>query len=192
MLRYLHTADLDRLPVLRDSMFRDRTKQFRDRLGWPVTVDDEGRERDQYDDLDPIYVVWESPDGKHGGSARFLPTTGRTMINEHFMHLVGNHPFRDPAMWECTRFCLAPGSSHRIASALMFGGGELMRKHGVTHFVGVFAMPMLRVYRLIGAEPVVAGTDGEIGVGVWQYSDDQREVLLKRAGIRPDQWGVAA
>ena len=183
MLHYLHSRDLKYYPDLRDSMFRDRATQFRDRLGWPVNVDSEGQEKDQYDELDPIYVIWQDSDGLHGGSARFLPTTGRTMVNEHFLYLVNGVPFNDPTMWECTRFCLAPKSNHRVASALMFGGGVLMRANGLTHFVGVFSMPMLRVYRLIGAEPTVVGSDGNIGVGVWEYSDKQREVLLKRAGI---------
>jgi acyl homoserine lactone synthase len=186
-LRYLHTADLDRQPVLRDSMFRDRTTQFRDRLGWPVTVDDEGRERDQYDDLDPLYVVWESPDGKHGGSCRFLPTVGRTMVNEHFMHLTDDVRFRSHQMWECTRFCLAPGSSPRIASALMLAGGELMRAFNVEHFVGVFDNRMTRVYHMIGAVPKVLGTDGQISVGLWHYSPDQRETLLQRSRITSEQ-----
>ena len=33
--------------------------------------------------LNPLYVIWEIPDGSHGGSMRFLPTSGRTMVHEH-------------------------------------------------------------------------------------------------------------
>ena len=107
MLRYLRGSELGRYPALQSSMFLDRAAQFRDRLGWEVSVDSNGWERDQYDDLDPLYVIWRLPDGTHGGSMRFLPTMGRTMTNEYFSGLVGGVPFHDPMTWECTRFCLS-------------------------------------------------------------------------------------
>jgi acyl homoserine lactone synthase len=78
MLRYLYADQLDAFPKLRDSMFRDRADQFSERLGWEVSVDENGFEKDQYDALNPLYVIWEMPDGSHGGSMRFLPTTRRT------------------------------------------------------------------------------------------------------------------
>ena len=75
MLRFLHADALASEPRLARSMFRDRAEQFRTRLGWPVTVDAAGEERDAYDALHPLYVLWQREDGTHGGSARFLPTT---------------------------------------------------------------------------------------------------------------------
>ena len=87
MLRYVTGQDLVKYPKLRATMLRDRAAQFSDRLGWAVAVDDAGFEQDQYDALNPLYVIWQRPDGCHGGSMRFLPTTGRCMVNEHFLHL---------------------------------------------------------------------------------------------------------
>ena len=63
MLRYVYAHDLARFPRLADTMFRDRAEQFHARLGWEVTVDARGWERDDYDALDPLYVIWEAPDG---------------------------------------------------------------------------------------------------------------------------------
>ncbi len=88
MLRYLYADQLHQRPKLRDTMFRDRADQFKARLGWDVTIDENGYERDAYDDLNPLYVIWEQADGTHGGSMRFLPTTGRTMVNEHFTDIL--------------------------------------------------------------------------------------------------------
>jgi acyl homoserine lactone synthase len=191
MLRYLYGSELTRHPVLADSMFRDRADQFGRRLGWDVTIDERGWERDSYDDLDPLYVIWQRPDGQHGGSARFLPTTGQTMVNDHFLHLTGGVAFRSPFIWECTRFCLAPGAEARVASALMLGGGELMRAFNVDHFVGVFDQIMLRVYRGIGSVPDVLGTDPDarpraISVGLWTFSPAARTGLLQKAGVSSD------
>jgi len=84
MIRYLYADQLSQFPKLADSMFKARADQFKTRLGWDVTVDENGHERDQYDDVNPLYLIWENADGSHGGSLRLLPTTGRTMVNEHF------------------------------------------------------------------------------------------------------------
>jgi acyl homoserine lactone synthase len=186
MLSFLYAHDLDSRPLLRDSMFRDRASQFRERLGWPVQVDGQGRESDQYDAEDPLYVIWERADGRHGGSARFLPTTGRTMVNDHFLHLTDGVPLRSPLIWECTRFCLAPGADQRVAPALMLGGAELMRAFSLTHLVGVFDAFMTRVYTRIGAVPDVLGRAGGVAVGLWHECPDMRERLLARSGLTDD------
>jgi acyl homoserine lactone synthase len=187
MLRYLYADQLNRHANLADQMFRDRANQFRDRLGWDVAVDAQGYERDEYDAHDPLYVIWQRPDGRHGGSMRFLPTTGPTMVNEHFSDLVQGDAIESPFIWECTRFCLAPGADRRVAAALMLGGGEVMRGFGVTQFVGVFDARMVRIYRQIGSSPDVLGSSGtgreKISVGLWNYDTADRMQVLARAGL---------
>ncbi|SFR08210.1 acyl-homoserine-lactone synthase [Poseidonocella sedimentorum] len=195
MLRYIYASELDNYPLLRDTMFRDRANQFKDRLGWDVTVDENGFEKDQYDELNPLYVIWERADGRHGGSMRFLPTTGRTMVNEHFLHVTDGVEIRSGLIWECTRFCLAPGAEGNVAGALMLAGGEIMDRFSLDHFVGVFDARMIRIYTRIGAKPTVLGTDGEgreaISVGLWEFSKEAKELVAKRAGLTlalSDHW----
>lgn len=187
MIRFLYADQLEVYPKLARTMFEDRAKQFRDRLRWPVKVDAHGQERDQYDALNPLYVIWERPDGSHGGSMRFLPTTGRTMVHEHFLHLTDGVKIESPLIWECTRFCLAEGASPRVAAALMMAGSELMRGHGVEHFLGVFDAPMTRVYRQIGSSPTILGSAGKgramTSVGLWAYSEEAKAKLVRKAGI---------
>lgn len=189
MLRYIYGHDLHHHPQLARAMFRDRADQFRTRLGWEVEVDEQGEERDQYDALDPLYVIWQEPDGSHGGSMRFLPTTGRTMVNEIFGHLTGGAPIASPLIWECTRFCLARGAGSHVAAALMLGGGEIMQGFGIRHFVGVFDARMVRIYRMIGASPQVLGSEGagrdRISVGLWDFSAQAQARVAARAGIPP-------
>lgn len=187
MLRYIHANDLHMFPVLRDSMFRDRADQFHCRLGWDMQVDAKGWEQDDYDALNPLYVIWEGAGGRHAGSMRFLPTTGRTMVNDHFLHLTEGVTIRSPFIWECTRFCLAPQADSRVAAGLMLAGGELMRAFHLSHFVGVYDARMVRIYRMIGAVPDVLGSQGvgrdQISVGLWTYSHADRARVLLRAGI---------
>jgi acyl homoserine lactone synthase len=187
MLRYLYANDLHRFPRLARSMFTDRAAQFSRRLGWDVTVDDAGEERDQYDALNPLYVIWERPDGLHGGSMRFLPTTGRTMVNEHFAFLNDGHPIESPLIWECTRFCLSPGADRRAAPALALGAGEVMAAFRLRHFVGVFDTRMERIYGRMGLRPEVLGRQGAgrdaIGVGLWEMDAAAFAPTLARVGI---------
>ncbi|MEM9576475.1 MAG: acyl-homoserine-lactone synthase [Pseudomonadota bacterium] len=187
MIRYLYADQLDQYPTLRDSMFRDRADQFRTRLGWDVSIDENGFERDQYDALDPLYVIWENVDGSHGGSMRFLPTTGRTMINEHFTDILGGGTITSPLIWECTRFCLSRDAESRVAAALMLAGGEIMQGFGVAHFAGVFDARMVRIYRLIGSSPEVLGSTGagrdRISVGLWEFTTEAQVKVSVKADV---------
>ncbi len=187
MIRYLYADELKTAPLLHDTMFLDRADQFKTRLGWDVTVQDNGFERDQYDALNPLFVIYQKPDGTHGGSMRLLPSTGRTMVNEHFIDILGGGEVRSPLIWECTRFCLARSAEPRTAAALMLAGGEIMENFGVQHFVGVFDARMVRIYRMIGASPEILGSTGagreKISVGLWSFADEARIRVARKAGI---------
>ena len=191
MLRYLYADQLDEFPQLRDTMFRDRADQFKTRLNWDVSVDENGFERDEYDDFNPLYVIWETPQGSHSGSMRLLPTSGRCMVNEHFAELMNGDLINSPLIWECTRFCLARHATRLTANALMLAGGEVMVGFGVKQCVGVFDQRMIRIYRMIGAQPKILGQTGEgkdfIGVGTWSFTDELRQRVAKIAGISPLQ-----
>jgi acyl homoserine lactone synthase len=190
MLRYIYADQLHFYPKLARTMFRDRADQFSNRLGWDVSVDATGAERDQYDDLCPLYVIWEQPDGSHGGSMRLLPTTGRVMVNEVFGHLTGGAPIVSPLIWECTRFCLARGAAGNVAAALMLAGGEVMTGFGVRHFAGVFDARMVRIYRAIGSSPEILGSEGQgrdkISVGLWEFTAQARARVALRAKVSTD------
>ena len=191
MLRYIYGNDLRNHPELAETMFQDRADQFKARLGWDVSVDADGRERDSYDDLNPLYVIWENEDGTHGGSMRLLPTTGPTMVNDHFSHITDGTHIVSPLIWECTRFCLSRTAGSQVAAALMLAGGEIMRNFSIKHYVGVFDARMVRIYRAIGSSPEIVGAQGEgrdrISVGLWEFTDEARAKVAKRAGISPEQ-----
>lgn len=190
MIRFLYGDMLHRHGRLAKGMFRDRAAQFSERLGWAVTVDAAGEERDAYDALNPLYVIWETGAGEHGGSMRFLPTTGRVMVNEHFAHLCGGGPIVSPLIWECTRFCLAPGAEDRFrrSAGLMAAGAFLGQRLRLAHAVGVFEAPMVRLYRALGWAPdIPSGAQGDIGLGFWDFNEAPLARLCRRAGITEAQ-----
>jgi len=187
MIRFVYGDELDRFPYLKRTMFQDRAAQFKARLDWDVTVNDAGEEIDEYDAINPLYVIWEGPDGRHCGSMRGLPTVGRTMTAEHFRHLTDGVHIQSPLIWEVTRFCLAPGAGPNVAAGLMLAGCELGLRFGLDQCLGVFDARMTRIYGRIGFSPDVIGADGDdrnsISVGVWTFTDEARRTISARSGI---------
>lgn len=194
MIKVTYAADLYRRPLLAASMFKDRAAQFHDRLGWnAVTVDDMGLEFDQYDELNPIYVMIEDEHGGHCASARLLPTTGKTMLKDHFSDLTGGVEISSPLIWEVTRLCTSPRLervsriARRAPAALFWAGCDLALRSGVEFFVAVYFSHMQRVWQAAGFAPEVLGTrdtpDGEICCGLWEITTEFRDMLARRAGM---------
>ena len=202
MIRYIYAEDLRRNEMLARSMFLDRAQQFKSRLKWDVTVDATGFEIDQYDQMNPLYVIWEMEDGSHGGSMRLLPTTGNTMVNDHFTHLTDGVQIISPLIWECTRFCLSPRHESKaadIAAGLLVAGCELGLQVGLTDSVGVFDARMIRIYKRIGWEPTIVGTGGEgkdrVSVGLWEVCEEAKARICKVSGLSlatPTAWYEAS
>ena len=79
--------DLADYPTLGDQMLCDRGSQFMDTLGWDLITDELGRERDEYDNMNPLYTIVTDEEGQHIASSRVMPTTGQNMTSDqYFMH----------------------------------------------------------------------------------------------------------
>jgi N-acyl-L-homoserine lactone synthetase len=107
-----------------------RARVFRNRLGWNVTVRD-GREIDEYDALDPIYILVVTEDLRAVvGCARLLPGDGPTMIAKTFPALLDGNPMPPTdRLVESSRFCVdtgrGDGASARglhLATMTLFAG----------------------------------------------------------------------
>ena len=194
MIKIVHANDLFRRPILAASMFRDRALQFRERLNWgAIELDDLGLEFDEYDDLNPVYIIIEDERGEHCASVRLMPTTGRTMLNEHFTGLTGDSEIRSPLIWEATRLCLSRRREvdgailRRAPSALFWATCDLALRSGVEFLVAVYFTHMQRVWKLAGFEPEVLGAqdteDGEICAGLWELTPEFRDYLAERSGM---------
>ena len=187
MIHFVYGDALKTKPALAHSMFLDRRKQFKTRLCWDVTVNSFGEEQDEYDLLNPLYVIVADDTGRHEASMRLLPSTGQIMVNDHFLEVTDGVPIESPLIWECTRFCTSPDARPHSAAKLMAAGGKIMREFCIEQFVGVFDQKMLPVYRLIGAVPTVvgwsSGTTNKIGIGLWEYSSRNYRHLLDRCGV---------
>ncbi|MCF2869447.1 GNAT family N-acetyltransferase [Octadecabacter sp. G9-8] len=187
MIRYISGTDLWLFPDLAHSMFRDRARQFFERPNWEIDVDRGGCERDQYDLLNPIYVVVDDDAGHHVGSMRLLPTTGSTAINDYFSRTLECGPIHDPMTWECTRFCLSPSAELQTVGKVFASAGRLMQEFNITSLIAIFDQLMLRRYRLSGVAPELLGdgdfSGGRVLSGRWQFNKMKLDVLMRHAGL---------
>lgn len=192
MIKYIYADQLTSFPKLQDAMFKDRAEQFQTRHGWDVNVNEQGHEIDEYDAMNPLYAIWETPDGDHGGSIRVLPTVGQTMVNDHFLDLAGLR-IVSPVIWECTRFCISPRlktNQSEVAAALILAGCELGLRFGLESSVGVVYSHTLPIYRRIGWIPDVIGTGGEgreeIAVCLWPINAEVKANICRKSRIAPE------
>lgn len=145
-----------------DQMFRHRKRVFIDTLGWNIPASGD-RERDIYDELNPVYLVWCSDDlSRLYGSMRLMPTTGPTLLYDPFratfpasVNLVA------PGIWEGTRMCMdeqAIAADHpnidagRAFSLLLLALCECALAHGVHTMISNYEPHLKRVYRRAGVE----------------------------------------
>jgi len=171
MIIIIDGSERDQHPELIDEMHKLRARVFKDRLGWDVTVVN-GRERDRFDDLSPLYVIAVGLGGQVVGSLRALQTTGPTMLGEVFSELLPpGEVVRSPLMWESTRFNIdmdyaarrGDGAVSQITSELLCGLAEVGVAAGLTHIVSVYDILMERVLKRAGADPVRLAPPKRIG-----------------------------
>ncbi|WP_426124474.1 acyl-homoserine-lactone synthase [Pararhizobium sp. PWRC1-1] len=174
-----------------NEMLRGRARVFRDRMNWNVDVID-GKEFDLYDRSgDPLYLISLDNTGNVLGSLRVLPTTGPTMLKREFA-LMFREPvnIESPTVWECTRFCVHAGAGDRmpksrnIALQLLCGLCDLAHEFNIQGIVGVYELPMQRVYKRLGWSPRVLSTSwprfGNICCGMWDVNPTIRDHLCNR------------
>lgn len=183
----VYGEDLQDFPGLADQMLKDRGAQFKEILGWDLDTDEAGRETDEYDRQNPLYLILSDNDGRHIASTRLMPTTGPNMAADHFAHLTDGVPIASSRIWETTRFFVADKDARRAAPALMWAGCELALRSGVQFYVGITGAHMVRVFSACGWAPEVIGRadspEGEICACLWEVNADICETLRRRAGV---------
>ncbi len=142
-------------PLL-DDMFQLRARVFGDRLGWEVNIEN-GMEIDQFDHMDPGYVVGVDDEMNVISCARVLQTTGPHMLADVFSAILdGEPPLRSPNIWESTRFCVDTARlkrddcKHTVSTAtceMMVGILEYAKQSGVTDIITVIDPIMDRVLK---------------------------------------------
>jgi len=185
--------------TLAAGMAVDRRRQFAERQGWHIRIMGD-YELDDYDtiDVNPVYVLAGStdPHGRmvHIGSARLLPSTGKTMIEDVFDGMIdpekvpADQPIYDESCWEVTRMVISPDAAPHLqalaAPLVLYAGNELFMSMGVKRCVAAFSKKMLGVYKRLGNPPQVIG-GGPMGgddvlLGIFPCDEGLRQRLQTR------------
>ncbi|TCS62487.1 acyl-homoserine-lactone synthase [Varunaivibrio sulfuroxidans] len=168
MIDVIRGEEIARRTLDMDAMFRQRHRVFKERLGWRV-VSRDGREKDDYDDLNPIYLLAFDDCGALIGSARILPSTGRYMLKDTFPQLLdGTPPPVDPQIWEGSRLAVdipnfpdedgAPSRhrvlmAHRAIAEIFCAVVETCLAYDVRAFMTVYDLRVARIYARLGCVP---------------------------------------
>lgn len=145
-------------PYALHSMYRLRHTVFHERLGWAVTSR-QGLEQDEYDALDPVYLVARGPQREVTGCVRLLPTTGPYMLRDTFPSLLaGEEAPDDPAVWDISRLAVARsddggrdgGAINQVTVDLVLGVLDHGLDNGIDRYVAVVSVALERILRRVG------------------------------------------
>ena len=102
---------------LLERMHELRARVFKHRLDWDVHVE-HNQEKDEYDRLDPTYLVLVGNDGQVIGCARLLPSTGPTMLGQTFPFLAdASRVPKSGRVVESSRFCIDTERSDIVSAS---------------------------------------------------------------------------
>lgn len=106
MLHFINRKNRE-LPLSQDLLeqqYRLRHDVYVRERGWKAIARPDGREIDQFDSSDAVYLIWENG-GRVLGAARFIPTDKPHLMSELFSHTATFQPVpRRSNVWEITRF----------------------------------------------------------------------------------------
>jgi N-acyl-L-homoserine lactone synthetase len=147
---------------LLDQSFRLRKKVFAERLGWKVPVRGP-HERDQYDNLNPAYLIWcDEQRNRLYGSLRLMPTTGPTLLYDVFRETFPDaYDLIAPGIWEGTRMCVDEDMlardfpdlrPERAFCLLLLALCEVALHNGIDTLISNYEPHMRRIYERAGAE----------------------------------------
>ena len=176
------------------SMYKLRDRVFRGRLGWDVTSID-GKEKDQYDDMNPVYMMSCNDKKQVEGCWRILPTTGPYMLKDIFPGLLRGEklPVHEN-IWELSRLAVEPqqkhfrfkGNMNEITLDMFRNIYEFGIKNNIKRYVAVTSTPMERILRLSGIPTTRFGDGKTTKIGnvnclcIWiDVNDELREAVYK-------------
>jgi acyl homoserine lactone synthase len=154
-----------------DGMFRLRHEVFKERLDWEVGSQ-AGKERDMFDDLDPVYIVCEDA-GEVLGSWRLLPTTQPYMLKDVFPELLYGMPAPEaPDVWEISRFAVSKrmanneslGTINTVTNLLLEQLFTFAARRNISRIVAVADVRFERILKRAGLLTQRFGPPLQIGV----------------------------
>ncbi len=143
---------------LLDRMYQLRHTVFAERLKW-TSLNNDRREIDLYDVINPVYLICRDPAGEVVGCWRLLPTTGPYMLKDIFSHLLqGATPPEQPDIWEISRFAIDPqwrdyhslGAVGSVVGQMLLDLFDFSEANGITRIVAASDIRFDRILERAG------------------------------------------
>lgn len=196
MIEAISAIQAPQFPAEIDSMFRLRHRVFVERLNW-VPSSPDGRERDYFDDLNPIYLLARAADDTLLGTWRLLPTTGPYMLRDVFPELLeGEAAPTHTSIWETSRFAVDAELQGKIGldavnlatRELFCGLIELCLDFGIREVITAYDIHIARLLPRIGCRPNWRSQTHRVGstkamAGRFEINETVLEEVRERAGI---------
>lgn len=147
-----------------------RKSVFVDELGWSLKLS-AGLEIDEYDDDRAMYAIGFDVEGKVAVSGRFRPTSDRSMLVDHFSHVLpkGIRPINDDKTWEVSRaFSIEYGQrphNLRRKAACILTTFEVALAHGADRCIGFSDLRVLPFFDTMSMGMTLIGEPTAYGEG---------------------------
>jgi acyl homoserine lactone synthase len=188
-----HRADFPREIA---QMHEIRKRTFYDRLHWQVKTL-RSWEIDEFDALNPLYLISIGTDGAVRGSLRLLPTTGPNMLADVFPELLPDGlRIESATIWESSRFSVDQEAAsersenllNRTTGELLVGIVEIGLLAGLTEVVSVYDAMFARILKRANCGAELIGKPARIGdimgyAALFEISDRMLQNLRKAAGL---------
>lgn len=196
MIRLIPGSQRTQFPREIAQMHEIRKRTFHDRLNWQVKTL-RSWEIDEFDALDPLYLISIGPDGAVRGSLRLLPTTGPNMLADVFPELLPDGTRIESAtIWESSRFSVDQEAAaersenllNRTTGELLVGIVEVGLLAGLTEVVSVYDAMFARILKRADCAAELIGNPARIGkvmgyAALFEISDRMLQNLRKASGI---------
>jgi N-acyl-L-homoserine lactone synthetase len=196
MIRLIPGSQRAQFPREIAQMHEIRKRTFHDRLNWQVRTL-RSWEIDEFDALDPLYLVSIGPAGVVRGSLRLLPTTGPNMLADVFPQLLPDGMRIESAtIWESSRFSVdqevaserSENLLNRTTGELLIGIVEVGLLAGLTEVVSVYDAMFARILKRANCTAELIGKPARIGdvmgyAALFEISDRMLQNLRKASGI---------
>jgi N-acyl-L-homoserine lactone synthetase len=198
MIELVQSGQAGKTTLLFD-MHRLRTRVFKDSLQWPVHVNQDGLEVDEFDLPEAVYLLALDDEKRVIGSWRILPTTGPTMIRDVWPHYLETLPMPvTENVWEVSRFGVSPLGANTRESILqsqkavaeMFCAlTELCIKTGIQEVYTLYDNKIARVIRRLDCQPYKLSAEHPIDgvpcqIGAFRTDRNMLQKLREKTGIK--------
>lgn len=196
MIRLISGSQRTQFPREIAQMHEIRKRTFHDRLNWQVRTL-RSWEIDEFDALDPLYLISIGPNDNVRGALRLLPTTGPNMLADVFPELLPDGMRIESAtVWESSRFSVDQEAAaersenllNRTTGELLIGIVEVGLIAGLTEVVSVYDAMFARILKRANCPAELIGKPARIGkvmgyAALFEISERMLENLRKASGI---------